>query len=136
MHITQENHAIKAQLSELMELVHQLLPQQPPAAQATQQAADPSKPSSGLPLAKGQFPGTTEATLNLPPPSWSQPQEAALGEPLQHQDIMLPCLQCLPQWHHHRIGPFPSPACTLSLSALPCSVWAPHMQSQVPVISS
>ena len=65
--ITQENHAIKAQLSQLTKLVQQLLPQ---AAQAVPQPADVGNPSPVLPPAKGQSPGMSGATLSLPPPSW------------------------------------------------------------------
>ena len=72
--ITQENHAIKAQLSQLTELVWQLLPQ---AAQAVQLLANISNLCLVLPSAKGQLSGTSGATLSLLPPSWSQPREAA-----------------------------------------------------------
>ena len=80
MCITQENHAIKAQLSQLTELVWQLLPQQLHAAQTTLQPADASNPSPGLPPAKDQALGTSGAALSLPPPSWSQLREATPGE--------------------------------------------------------
>ena len=80
MCITQENHAIKAQLSQLTELVWQLLPQHPHAAQTTQQLVDASNPSLGLPPAEDQSLDTLGTTLSLPPPSWSQPKEAAPGE--------------------------------------------------------
>ena len=76
--ITQENHAIKAQLNQLTEQVWQLLPQ---ATQAVPQLADAGNSSPVLPSAKVQLPGISGATLSLPPPSWSQPREATLGEP-------------------------------------------------------
>ena len=80
MHITQKNHSIKAQLSQLMELVQQLLPQQHQAAQTIPQPADASHPSPVLPSAEEQSPGISGAILSLPPPSWSQLREATLGE--------------------------------------------------------
>ena len=80
MHITQENQAIKAQLSKLTELAWHLLPQQPHATQATPQPTDASNPSLGLPPAKDQSPGTPGAALSFPPPSWSQLREATSGE--------------------------------------------------------
>ena len=80
MYITQENHAIKDQLSQFMELVWQLLPQQHQAAQTISQPADASNPSPGLPSAEGQSLGTSGAALTLSPPSWSQLREAAPGE--------------------------------------------------------
>ena len=67
MYITQENHGIKAQLSQLLELVWQLLPQQHQATQTISQPADTSNPSPVLPSAKDQSLGTSGATLSLPP---------------------------------------------------------------------
>ena len=69
MCITQENHAIKAQLSQLTELVWQLLPQQHQAAQIIPQSADSSNLSPVLPSTEIQSSGTSGAALSLPPPS-------------------------------------------------------------------
>ena len=61
--ITQENHAIKVQLSQLTELVWQLLPQ---AVQAAPQLAEVSNlPPVPSPV-EGQAPGTSRASLGLP----------------------------------------------------------------------
>ena len=144
MCITQENHAIKAQLNQLMELVCQLLPQQSPAAWATQQAADISNPSSGLSLMKGQFSGTPEATLSLSPPSWPQPKEATLGEPSSDHQAAHPgsARQAEAPAHHaslpvvsasvappqERLLPLPS-LHTESLWAAPLSPGTPHAVS-------
>ena len=76
--ITQENHIIKPQLSQLTKLVWQLLLQ---TAQAVPQPADISNSSPVLPPDEVQSSGTSGATLSLPPPSWSQLREAALGHP-------------------------------------------------------
>ena len=63
MCITQENNAIKAQLNQLTQLVQQLLPQKPHAAQTTPRPADASNPSLGLPPAEDQSLGTSGAAL-------------------------------------------------------------------------
>ena len=142
--ITQENHTIKAQLNQLMELVHQLLPQQPPAAQATQQATHARNPNSELLPAEEQFPSAQVPSLSLPlllGPSperllWGNHQvtklqctPALLCTP-QHQNIASPCSWHLPQLLHHRIGLPPSLAYTNSLSGLPHSGWGHHKQYQ------
>ena len=70
--ITQENHTIKAQLSQVMELVWQLLPQ---VAQAVPQLANVSN---------------QPPALSLHPLSWSQPRETTLGDsPSNHQAVPL-----------------------------------------------
>ena len=93
MHITQENHAIKAQLSQLTELVQQLLPHQHQATQTISQPGSASNPSLVLPSAGDQSTVTSGAALSLPPPSWSQLREAALGESLGNdQAVQLSCL--------------------------------------------
>ena len=75
--ITQENHTIKAQLSQLTDLVWQLLPQ---SAQVIPQPADTGNPSLAVVSAKEQAPGSSGATLSLPHTSWSQFKEAVPGE--------------------------------------------------------
>ena len=64
-HITQENQMIKAQLSQLMELVQQLLPQQ---GQATQQPAGVGSTKVLSPPAEDQATSTSGAEVGLPPP--------------------------------------------------------------------
>ena len=78
-HIALENQAIKAQLSQLMELVHQLLPQpgqasaQPGEEQAVSTPQEPPQPAT-----------TVSQSVGLPSPTWVQPDipEGAPG-PLQ-----------------------------------------------------
>ena len=85
--ITQENHAINVQLSQLTELVHQLLSQ---AAQATPQPANISNQPPVLPPAEGQSPGTSGTTLSLPPPSWSHSRDTGSGDsPSNHWAVLL-----------------------------------------------
>ena len=67
MCITQKNHAIKAQLNQLTELVHQLLLQQPSAAQASQEGTPTRNPHPELLTAKEQFPSAQALSLSLPP---------------------------------------------------------------------
>ena len=75
-HITQENHAIKVQLSQLTELVWQLLPQ---IKLVVPQLASASNLLPMLSPAEGQSPGTSGASLSLPPPSWLHPRDTASG---------------------------------------------------------
>ena len=70
--IALENQAIKVQLSQLTELVHQLLPQsgQPPAQPKEDQAAStPAVPESLQPAT------TSSQAVGLPSPTWVQPEE-------------------------------------------------------------
>ena len=62
-HITQENHAIKAQLSQLTDLVWKLLPQ---AAQAAHQLANICNLPPVLSPAEGQSLGTSRQALAFP----------------------------------------------------------------------
>ena len=73
----QENHTIKVQLSQLMELVWHLLTQ---TVQVAPQPADVSNLSPVLPPAESQSLDISGATLGLPPPSWSHPMDTALGD--------------------------------------------------------
>ena len=77
--IAQENHVIKAQLSQLTELVWQLLPQ---PGQATPQPADAGNMFAVPPPAEEQATGTLGVNLDLPLPSWSHPRDTASGVPL------------------------------------------------------
>ena len=90
MHITQKNHAIKSQLSQLTDLVWQLFQQQPPASQATQQATHTRNSHPELLPAKEQFPSAQASSLSLLPPSWPEPREAAPGEPSSSQQTVHP----------------------------------------------
>ena len=74
MHITQENHAIKAQLSQLTELVWQLLLQ--PVQAAPQLTEAGNMPSASSPV-EGQAVGTCRASDGLAPPSWLHPRDTA-----------------------------------------------------------
>ena len=106
--ITQENHAIKAQLSEVTELVWQLLPQ---PAQATPQSTDAgSMPPASSPV-EDQAAGTPGASLGLPPPSWSHPRDAASGvSPKGHQATpQSPAGQPLPSPHGNPLPAAPAP---------------------------
>ena len=78
-HITLENQAIKAQLSQLTELVHQLLPQPP---QATAQSGEGH--AASMPQEPSQSVTMSSQTAGLPSPMWMQPEatEEAPG-PLQ-----------------------------------------------------
>ena len=110
--ITQENHAIKVQLSKLTKLVWQLLPQ---AAQAAPQPAEVSNlPPVPSPV-EGQASGTSGASLGLPPLSWSHPRDSALGvSPSSHwAEQLSPTGQPLATLHSN-----PLPAVTAPL-ALP-----------------
>ena len=62
--ITQENHVIKVQLSQLTELVWQLLPQ---PGQATPQPANTGNRTMVPPPAEEQAAGTSGANVGLPP---------------------------------------------------------------------
>ena len=109
MHIMQENHAIKAQLNQLTDLVCQLIQQLVPATQATQQATYARNPHSELLPAKEQFPSTQPLAFPLPlgpspeklfqrnhqAASW-QCTPALLCKP-QHLNTVPPCQQHLPQ---------------------------------------
>ena len=79
--ITLENQAIKAQLSQLTELVCQLVPQwcQAPAQQKEDQAGGtPAAPKSS------QLATTASPADGLPPPTWLQPEDPEGGPgPLQ-----------------------------------------------------
>ena len=103
--ITQENHAIKAQLSQLTELVQQLLLQ---AVQAVPQPANVSNSPPVLLSAEVQSPGTSRATLSLPPPSWSQPREATPREALGNHWAAL-------------LSPLRQPSATVSGTTLPAA---------------
>ena len=93
-HITLENQAIKVQLSQLTELVHQLLPH---SSQAPVQAGEAQAASTAQQTAQ---PTTTSSQpAGLPLPTWAQPEipEAAPGPlqllPLSHarqQPMLLP----------------------------------------------
>ena len=143
MCIMQENHAIKAQLTEL---VHQLLLQQPPAAQASQQGTPTRNPHPELLTAEEHFPSAQATSLSHSPPSWLQPSKATPGEPSSdqlavhlHSTIHTTALEChasLPQLPPHRKDLLPSLAYTHSLFGLPHSAWGHHKQYQVPVSSS
>ena len=63
--IMQENQAIKVQLSQLTELVHQLLPQ--PGQASPQPAGDQGASAS---LETAQMANTSCTAVSLPPPSW------------------------------------------------------------------
>ena len=85
--ITQENHAIKAQLSQLTELVCQLLPQ--PAQAAPQSADSGNMPPASSP-GEDQAVGTPGASLGPLPPLWLHPRDAASGvSPRGHQAMSL-----------------------------------------------
>ena len=90
MHITQENHAIKSQLNQLTDLVWQLIQQQPPVSQATQQDTHTRNPHSELLPAEEQFPSAQACSLSLPPPSFPEPREATPGEPSNSQQMVHP----------------------------------------------
>ena len=84
-HITQENQVIKAQLSQLTELVWQLLPQ---PGQATLQPVGPGN-SQALSLpAVNQAASTTRAEVSLPPPSWVHTRDPGVS-PGDHK-LLLP----------------------------------------------
>ena len=106
--ITQENQVIKVQLSQLTELVWQLLPQ---PGQATPQSAD----AGNMPLvpspAKEQAAGTSRASLGLPPPSWLHPRDIASGvSPGGHQPLLLsPARQHLSPSHGNPPPAVPAP---------------------------
>ena len=70
--ITLENQAIKAQLSQLTELVHQLLPQ---SSQSAAQSREDQAASTPAALEPSQLVTTTILTEGLPPPTWVQPEE-------------------------------------------------------------
>ena len=96
--ITQENHAIKAQLSQLTELVWQLLPQ---PAQAAPQSAD----AGNMPPAEDQAVGTPRANLGLPPLSLLHSRDAASGvSPRGHQAMLL----SFTPWHSTASSTCPS----------------------------
>ena len=85
--ITQENQAIKAQLSQLTELVWQLLPQ---PGQATPQPAGAGNTQVlSLPVVD-QAASTSGVEVSLPPPLWPHTRDQALGvSPGDHQ-LLLP----------------------------------------------
>ena len=74
-------------LSQLTELVWQLLPQ--PAQAATQSADAGNMPPVSSPV-EDQAAGTSGASLGLPPPSWSHPRDTASGvSPGDHQTMLV-----------------------------------------------
>ena len=98
-HITIENQAIKAQLSQLMELVHQLLPQ---PGQASAQPREDQAASTPVAPVPAQPTTTASQTESLPPPTWAHPEDP--------EDKSWP-LQLLPLTHagqhpaHHQGSP-------------------------------
>ena len=86
-HITQENQVIKAQLSQLMELVQQLLLQ---PGQATPQPVGAGSTQAQSPPAEDQAASTSGAEVSLPSPLWLHTRDPALGvSPGGHQ-LLLP----------------------------------------------
>ena len=81
--ITQENQAIKVQLSQLTELVQQLLPQ---SGQAAPQPAGMDNTPGPAPQTADQATSSSRAEASLPPPSWSHSGDSAMGvTPRDHQ---------------------------------------------------
>ena len=105
-HITQENHTIKVQLSQLTELVWQLLPQAVPAAPQPVELS--SLPPVSSPVEE-QVLGTSRVSLGLPPPSGSHPRDSG-DSPSSHQGALL--------------GPTGQPPATVHSNSLP-AVTAP-----------
>ena len=144
-HIMQENQVIKAQLSQLMELVWQLLPQ---PGQATPQPAEAGSSPAPPPPADEQAVGTSGANVGLPPPLWLHTGEPAPGVSLGGHQPPLPshasnsqcysmailCQQC--QWHwHHLPGRCPLQMLNHSNPGLPRSAPACQSWGQHPVFS-
>ena len=112
-HITQENQVIKAQLSQLTELVWQLLPQ---PGQATPQPVGAGSNQVLSPPAVDLTASSPRAEVSLPPPSWPHTGDPALGvSPGGHQ-LLLPS-----QVGQHSVlphgNPFPTVPAALALPA-------------------
>ena len=120
--ITQENQAIRVQLSQLTELVHQLLPQ---PGQASPQPAGDQGALALASMETAQTASTSSAALSLPPPLWPQSKDwegtpgplqlllpsHAGQHPLQPQSSPLPAV------------PGPAPGQVSATEASPCQSW-------------
>ena len=95
-HITQENQVIKVQLSQLTELVWQLLPQ--PGQAAPHSADADNMPPVPSPVEE-QAAGTSGASHGLPPPSWLHPRDTASGVSLGATSHCYLALQGIPHLH-------------------------------------
>ena len=113
--ITQENQAIKAQLSQLTELVWQLLPQ---PGQFTLQPARAGNILAPAPPGVDQAASTSGVEASLPPPSWPHSGDSAPG-------VTPGDLQLLPPSHAGQHSALPH---SNSLPAVPAAVGSPARQ--------
>ena len=130
--ITQENQVIKAQLSQLTELVWQLLPQ---PTQAPPQLAGDKESSAPAPPEVTQAAGTSGTAVSLPSPSWPWTEDLertpgalqplspshAGQHPVQHHGSLLPVV----------LGPTAGQG--IATEASPCQPWPFPASSGVPV---
>ena len=128
----QENQAIKVQLSQLTELVWQLLPQ---PSQAPPQPAGDQGASASASLEAAQTASTSSAAVSLPPPSWpwTKDWEGKPGplqllspshtgqHPLQPQSSPLPAV------------PGPTAGQVSAMEASPCQSWPFPASTGVPI---
>ena len=112
LRITQENQVIKVQLSQLIELVWQLLPQ---PGQVTPWPADAGNMPAVPPPAEEQVAGTPGANLGLPLPSWLHPRDTVSGvSPGGQQPLLLsPARQSSTSYQGN---PLPAVSASLTLS--------------------
>ena len=121
--IMQENQTIKAQLSQLMELVQQLLPQ---PSQATPQLAGGGESPVPAPPEASQAASTSGTVVSLPSPSWPH-----TGDPERTLGALQPLSPSHagqhPVLHHGNPLPAvlgPTAGQGVAMEASPCQPWA------------